>query len=183
MQIIEKCMLDPKADDTWELKDPNNGEVRDKVSAKELWQRILEMRMHTGEPYLHFIDTSNTNMPEFQKKLGLSIKQSNLCLTGDTIVNVIVDEVNKTIRLDEVISLFNEGKDIRVESKNLNSGNVEYSQITNAAMTARNAQLILIEDEETGKSIRCTPEHKVYTKNRGYVMAKDLKEDDILDLL
>jgi ribonucleoside-diphosphate reductase alpha chain len=183
MQIIEKCMLDPKADDTWELKDPNNGEVRDKVSAKELWQRILEMRMHTGEPYLHFIDTSNTNMPEFQKKLGLSIKQSNLCLTGDTIVNVIVDEVNKTIRLDEVISLFNEGKNIRVESKNLNSGNVEYSQITNAAMTARNAQLILIEDEVTGKSIRCTPEHKVYTKNRGYVMAKDLKENDILDLL
>jgi ribonucleoside-diphosphate reductase alpha chain len=35
--------------------------------------------MHTGEPYLHFIDTSNRHMPEFQKKLGLSIKQSNLC--------------------------------------------------------------------------------------------------------
>jgi ribonucleoside-diphosphate reductase alpha chain len=37
------------------------------------------MRMQTGEPYLHFIDTSNSMMPEFQKKLGLSIKQSNLC--------------------------------------------------------------------------------------------------------
>jgi ribonucleoside-diphosphate reductase alpha chain len=37
------------------------------------------MRMHTGEPYIHFIDTSNRMMPEFQKKLGLSIKQSNLC--------------------------------------------------------------------------------------------------------
>ena len=79
MHIIEKCMLDPKADDSWELKDPHNGEVRDKVSAKELWQRILEMRMQTGEPYLHFIDASNRAMPEFQKKLGLSIKQSNLC--------------------------------------------------------------------------------------------------------
>jgi ribonucleoside-diphosphate reductase alpha chain len=79
MQIIERCMLDPLADDTWELKDPHNGEVKDKVSAKDLWQRILEMRMHTGEPYLHFIDTSNKMMPEFQKKLGLSIKQSNLC--------------------------------------------------------------------------------------------------------
>lgn len=79
MQIIERCMLDPDADDTWELKDPHNNQVRDKVSAKELWQRILEMRMHTGEPYLHFIDTSNRMMPEFQKKLGLSIKQSNLC--------------------------------------------------------------------------------------------------------
>lgn len=79
MQLIEKCMKDPNADDTWNLKDPHSGEVRDSVSAKELWQRILEIRMQTGEPYLHFIDTSNRMMPEFQKKLGLSIRQSNLC--------------------------------------------------------------------------------------------------------
>jgi ribonucleoside-diphosphate reductase alpha chain len=79
MHIIEKCMLDPEFDDTWELKDPHNKEVRDTIPARELWQRILEMRMQTGEPYLHFIDTSNRMMPEFQKKLGLSIKQSNLC--------------------------------------------------------------------------------------------------------
>ncbi len=79
MQLVEKCMQDPTADDTWELKDPHDGAVRDTVSARELWQRILEMRMHTGEPYLHFIDTSNRSMPEFQKKLGLKIRQSNLC--------------------------------------------------------------------------------------------------------
>jgi ribonucleoside-diphosphate reductase alpha chain len=79
MKLIENCMLDPDADDSWELKDPHNSEVREVVSAKDLWQRILEMRMHTGEPYIHFIDTSNRMMPEFQKKLGLSIKQSNLC--------------------------------------------------------------------------------------------------------
>jgi ribonucleoside-diphosphate reductase alpha chain len=79
MKLIENCMLDPEADDSWELKDPHNSEVREVVSAKDLWQRVLEMRMHTGEPYIHFIDTSNRMMPEFQKKLGLSIKQSNLC--------------------------------------------------------------------------------------------------------
>jgi ribonucleoside-diphosphate reductase alpha chain len=79
MLLIEKCMLDHDADDTWELKDPHSGEVRDKVSARELWQRILETRMLTGEPYIHFIDTSNRLMPEFQKQKGLSIKQSNLC--------------------------------------------------------------------------------------------------------
>ena len=79
MQIIEKCMIDSQADDTWELRDPHTKEVRDKVSARELWQRILEIRMMTGEPYLHFIDTSNRAMPEFQKKKGLSIRQSNLC--------------------------------------------------------------------------------------------------------
>jgi len=79
MHLIERAMIDPEMDDTWELKDPHNGEVRDTVSARELWQRILDMRMQTGEPYLHFIDSSNRAMPEFQKKLGLSIKQSNLC--------------------------------------------------------------------------------------------------------
>ena len=79
MLLIEKAMLDPEADDSWELKDPHTQEVREVVSARELWQRILEMRMMTGEPYIHFIDTSNRAMPEFQKKLGLSIKQSNLC--------------------------------------------------------------------------------------------------------
>ena len=79
MHIIEKCMLDPEFDDTWQLKDPHNGEVKDTIPARELWQRILEMRMQTGEPYLHFIDTSNRAMPEFQKKLGLKIRQSNLC--------------------------------------------------------------------------------------------------------
>ena len=79
MKIIERCMIDPDADDTWELKDPHSGEVKDKVSAKDLWQRILEIRMQTGEPYLHFIDTSNRFLPEWQKKLGLKIRQSNLC--------------------------------------------------------------------------------------------------------
>ena len=79
MTIIEKCMMDHDFDDTWELIDPNTKEVRETVSAKALWEKILELRMHTGEPYIHFIDTSNRLMPEFQKKLGLSIKQSNLC--------------------------------------------------------------------------------------------------------
>ncbi len=79
MQIIERCMLDPEANDDWELKDPHSGEVRDVVSAKELWQKILELRMMTGEPYIHYIDTSNKHLPQFLKDKGLKIHQSNLC--------------------------------------------------------------------------------------------------------
>lgn len=79
MQIIEKCMLDPKADDSWQLIDPASKDVRETVSAKELWQKIIELRMLTGEPYIHFIDTSNEKMPQFLKDRGLRINQSNLC--------------------------------------------------------------------------------------------------------
>ena len=59
MQIIERCMQDPDADDGWNLVDPNSGLIKETVSAKELWQKILELRMETGEPYIHYIDTSN----------------------------------------------------------------------------------------------------------------------------
>lgn len=79
MELIEKCMLDPEADDTWQLIDPHSNEHRETVSAKELWQRILEMRMMTGEPYLHFIDESNRKLPQHLKDLGLKVHQSNLC--------------------------------------------------------------------------------------------------------
>lgn len=79
MEIIERCMVDPEADDTWHLRDPHSGEIRETVSAKHLWQSLLEIRMQTGEPYIHFIDTSNRLMKDFQKALGLRINQSNLC--------------------------------------------------------------------------------------------------------
>lgn len=79
MEIVERCMEDKNADDSWNLVDPASGEIRETVSAKKLWQKILELRMMTGEPYLHFIDTSNRYLPDFQKALGLKINQSNLC--------------------------------------------------------------------------------------------------------
>lgn len=79
MGVLEHCMVNPFADDSWDLVDPHSKEIRDVVSAKELWQRILEMRMQTGEPYLHFIDKSNAEMPSWLKQKGLKINQSNLC--------------------------------------------------------------------------------------------------------
>jgi len=79
MEIIERCMLDKDADDSWELIDPASKEVREVVSAKELWMKLLDMRMQTGEPYLHFIDESNRKLPQHLKDLGLKVHQSNLC--------------------------------------------------------------------------------------------------------
>jgi len=79
MQLIENCMLDPTADDSWNLVDPYSGIIRETVSAKHLWQQILELRMHTGEPYIHYIDTSNRMLPQWLKDKGLKVHQSNLC--------------------------------------------------------------------------------------------------------
>ena len=65
--------------ESWDLKDPNEGTVRDTVDARQLWQRILQVRFRTGEPYINFIDEANKHLPQFQKDLGLKIHGSNLC--------------------------------------------------------------------------------------------------------
>jgi ribonucleoside-diphosphate reductase alpha chain len=79
MQVIERCMKDPEANDDWELINPANGEVAEVVSAKYLWQKMLELRMTTGEPYFIFIDTANRGMPEWLQAQDLKINGSNLC--------------------------------------------------------------------------------------------------------
>jgi ribonucleoside-diphosphate reductase alpha chain len=64
---------------TFDLLSPKNQEVVKTVDARALWQKILEIRLQTGEPYLIFSDTVNRQMPQHQRDLGLSVKQSNLC--------------------------------------------------------------------------------------------------------
>ena len=61
------------------LRDPKDGSVKETVNARKLWERILEIRFRTGEPYLNFIDTANRDLPQPLKDLGLKINGSNLC--------------------------------------------------------------------------------------------------------
>ena len=64
---------------TFDLLSPKDQAVMKTVDARGLWQKILEIRLQTGEPYLIFSDTVNRQMPRHQRELGLSVKQSNLC--------------------------------------------------------------------------------------------------------
>ena len=63
----------------WGLKDPANSKVFDTINARKLWERIIEVRFRTGEPYLNFIDEANRKLPQSLKDLGLKIHGSNLC--------------------------------------------------------------------------------------------------------
>jgi ribonucleoside-diphosphate reductase alpha chain len=65
--------------DKFPLLNPFDKSVVDYASVKELWERIITIRMETGEPYLWFIDTVNRYFPEYQQKLGLKSNGSNLC--------------------------------------------------------------------------------------------------------
>ena len=79
VNITDDFMKAAIADEEWNLVDPADGTVRDTLGARELLQRIIETRYRTGEPYLHFIDTSNKHLPQELKDIGLKINGSNLC--------------------------------------------------------------------------------------------------------
>lgn len=64
---------------TWALLSPKDGHEVSQVLARNLWIKILQTRMETGEPYILFIDRVNENKPVSQKMANLKIKTSNLC--------------------------------------------------------------------------------------------------------
>lgn len=68
-----------KNGDDWKLINPHNGAETDTVSARELWQSILEARFRTGEPYINNVEEANRRLPDAQKEKGLLNYGSNLC--------------------------------------------------------------------------------------------------------
>ncbi|MCR9130065.1 MAG: ribonucleoside-diphosphate reductase subunit alpha [Alphaproteobacteria bacterium] len=79
VNITDAFMDAVREDKDFELRSPKSGEVVKSINARKLWQKILELRLQTGEPYIIFSDTVNNNLPVHQRKLGLKVRQSNLC--------------------------------------------------------------------------------------------------------
>src|SRR5215217_487612 len=79
ISITDEFMEAVRDGEKFGLRSPKTGEVLREVDARALWQKVLELRLQTGEPYLIFSDHVNKAMPQHQKDLGLKVRQSNLC--------------------------------------------------------------------------------------------------------
>lgn len=178
-----------------------------KIKAGKLWGKMLKAWIEYGDFYISHKD--NINISNYMSEFGIAncvnlcvesfslaketteciskiengksetIETDGLthsCLTGDTII-----ETNKgKMRLDDAIIEVNKGADLNVKSYDTEKNEIVYNKILAGAMTRKNAKLMKVKYD--GKELTCTPDHRIYTKNRGYVEAKDLKPDDILVL-
>jgi ribonucleoside-diphosphate reductase alpha chain len=79
VSITDEFMAAVRDDRPFALRSPATHEPLRTVSARLVWQKILETRLQTGEPYLLFADAANRQLPAHQRELGLSVRQSNLC--------------------------------------------------------------------------------------------------------
>lgn len=147
-----------------------------KVKAQDIWFKIVEAQIETGIPYLSSKD--NANNKSNHKNIG-TIRQSNLCcLVGGTILTIKRENGNvENLTIKDVVELINQSERIMILTKNGN-----FSLVSAGMLTRKESEIIEVVDEETGFSIKCTPDHLIFTKNRGYVRADCLKEDDVLEV-
>ncbi|MGE1076491.1 ribonucleoside-diphosphate reductase subunit alpha, partial [Pseudomonas fragariae (ex Marin et al. 2024)] len=55
------------------LRSPKDQSIRGTVNARALFQKLVETRLATGEPYIVFNDTVNRMMPKHHRDLGLKV--------------------------------------------------------------------------------------------------------------
>lgn len=79
VNVTDAFMIAVEKDTDFPLRSPHDRSVVRTVNARQLFQKILELRLQTGEPYLVFIDTANGALSPHQRALGLKIRLSNLC--------------------------------------------------------------------------------------------------------
>jgi ribonucleoside-diphosphate reductase alpha chain len=127
-----------------------------------LWKKIKDSE--SGEPGIIF-----TN----DKEMGVN----PCCLTGDT--QIFTSKGQMPIK-----KIVEESLDLEVLTKNIKTGKLEFKKIKNKILTKKNASLIkltLVLNSGKIKELKCTPDHKIYTSNRGWVEARFLTNEDEIE--
>ena len=158
-----------------------------KVKASALMSQFTKERTETGRYYVMNMDHCNEHGSFLER-----VTMTNLCLTGDTEILCLVKNkenkefVTSVVTLEQITELYNskdDSEELYVWSKNLETHEGEFKLLTGATMTHPDAELLEITDVETNQTIRCTPDHLIYTNNRGYIKAIELLETDELNLI
>ena len=77
--VTNRFMEAVEHDEEWALRSPKDNQIIDRVSARDLWIRLLTARIEQGEPYIINIDHVNDAIPDHHRMAGLNVKMSNLC--------------------------------------------------------------------------------------------------------
>ena len=161
--ITDKFMEAVYFDEDWELVSPSTNEVIKTIKAKDLLYMIATQCWESGDPGVLFTDRINQdNLVPFYGY----IDGVNPCLIGDTLIQTVHGE----IPIKDLV-----GKEIDVYCMG-NDGELEISKAINIRKTKENASLVRVITSR-GELI-CTPDHRIHTKNRGWVEAKYLLPRD-----
>ena len=152
----------------------DDGRCVKRVHANDIWNQFVHCSWNTAEPGIMYLDKHINLSPDgvYPEYKGIT---TNPCVAGDTIITT--DKGKMTIK--ELVERFNSGEEFKVVSMDTTTNQISFEKVTNALLTRKNANIIELELED-GNKVKLTPDHKVYTENRGWVEASNLQNSDIL---
>ena len=161
-------------DQKWVTKAVVDGRVIDTYKARDLWKEIAEAAWVCGDPGLQF----DTTIQDWNVVPNTGrINATNPCFTGDTLVHT-----NKgLIAFSELIDRVNQGEIFKVYTHDLTNPDQPNDAIE---LTSPEAFMVTGYKEvvrmrfSNGMEVRCTPNHRFFTLNRGYVRADQLTPQD-----
>ena len=174
VRVTDEFMQAVVDDADWDLVAVTTGDVLETVRARDLWRQIAEAAWECADPGLQF-DTT-INRWHTAPNTG-PITASNPCFTGDSLVHTD----KGLIRFDELFARANAGEDFQVWTHDATNPDSPEHAVT---LTTPEAFMITGKNPvqrlrfDNGMELRCTPTHRLFTANRGYVEAGELTADD-----
>jgi ribonucleoside-diphosphate reductase alpha chain len=167
--------MDAVVDDKeWATKAIVGGRTVDTYKARNLWREIAEAAWICGDPGLQFDSTiQDWNVVPNTGR----INATNPCFTGDSLVHTS----KGLISFSELIDRVNQGEMFKVYTHDLTHPDQPVDAVE---LTSPEAFMITGYKEvfklrfSNGMEVRCTPNHRFFTLNRGYVRADELTSQD-----
>jgi len=174
VRVSDEFMEALVADQPWKTKAVVDGRVIDTYKARDLWREIAEAAWICGDPGLQF----DTTIQDWNVVPNTGrINATNPCFTGDSLVHTSKGQ----IAFSELIDRVNQGEMFRVYTHDLTN---PQKPVDSVELTSPEAFMITGYKEvvrlrlSNGMEVRCTPNHRFFTLNRGYVRADELTSDD-----
>jgi ribonucleoside-diphosphate reductase alpha chain len=155
----------------YDLVNPRTGLVTGRLSAREIFERIVRAAWRTGDPGLVFIDRINQSPANPTPEVGL-VEATNPCIAGDTLIYT----AHGLVRADSLAASA-ETEDVVLDSR-FDVGERGFCCSVFATGTKPVYRLVT----EEGYEVRLTGDHQVMTAE-GWRRADALRPGDLLHLL
>ena len=157
-----------EADAEYDLINPSNNEVVQKLKAKDVFDKIVDGAWQNGDPGVIFIDEINRHNPTPQ--LG-QIESTNPCVVGETLIST----GNGFERIRDIYAEFKKSKPLKilVDKRAVNGSGLEFNKITKVFKLGK--QPVMTLTTKSGFALTGSYDHKIFTKEKGWVELQNLK--------
>jgi len=166
--VDDEKMMNAKTGD-WFIRNPQRGRSNNSAAllkgsvSREEFAALMKSAREFGEPGFVWMDNLDSCF--------------NPCVAGDSIIKL---PNNENITMKDLVDRLQQGEEVPIISFNVDTGEEELDLAKFGVKTRESANVIKIILDD-GRELKLTPNHKVLTKNRGYVEASKLTTiDDIV---